>query len=110
ASSIAVAFRAHTREHSQEGSAQHGGCLGFFSRGEMVPEFEQAAFALKSGEVSKPVKTQFGYHIIKVTERTPASESNFETSRSQLPAVVEYRKKIAALKEQLVKFRSDAKV
>jgi len=49
-------------------SGRNGGDLGFFGRGRMVPEFDQAAFNQAEGEISEPIKTQFGYHLLVVTE------------------------------------------
>lgn len=62
-------FVAVAKERSQAPSAPEGGDLGFFGRGQMVPPFEQAAFALQPGEISNVVQTQFGYHLIKVEDR-----------------------------------------
>ncbi|TET69422.1 MAG: hypothetical protein E3J45_01760, partial [Candidatus Zixiibacteriota bacterium] len=60
-----------TRPRPAEPSTNRGGNLGIFGRGRMLPEFEEVAFALPVGELSDPVKTEFGYHIIKVTQHNP---------------------------------------
>jgi parvulin-like peptidyl-prolyl isomerase len=82
-------FTELARRFSQEpGASASGGDLGWFGRGRMVKEFETAAFALKPGEVSAVVKTQFGYHVIRLEERKPAGTKAFaevkEDIRSQL--------------------------
>lgn len=58
-------FSKLAQQYSLDSSRRKGGDLGFFGRGIMVKEFEKAAFSLNKGQVSQPVKTQFGYHIIK---------------------------------------------
>ena len=65
-------------------SKDEGGNLGTFTRGKMVPEFEDAAFSLEVGVVSKPVKTQFGYHLIKVEEKKEGSTTPFEQVKESI--------------------------
>ena len=67
-----------------EGSRDRGGDLDFFGREQMVPEFSEAAFSLEPGQVSDLVKSNFGYHIIKVAEKRPASTRPFEEVRTQI--------------------------
>ncbi len=77
-------FATRAREVSQGPSAQKGGDLGWFKRGQMVAAFEQAAFSLPAGATSKPVRTPFGYHIIRVVERHHIDPNSFEAHEERI--------------------------
>jgi parvulin-like peptidyl-prolyl isomerase len=70
-----------SEESDDSGSKSTGGELNFFKRGQMVPQFEEAAFALKVGEISEPVKTPFGYHVIKVEAKKAFDEAKPDVER-----------------------------
>ncbi len=69
-------------------SAENGGQLGTFGVGEMAPEFEEAAFAMEVGGISEPVETEFGFHIIKVTDKTEATAPTLENSKEQIEGLL----------------------
>ena len=78
-------FEKLAKEYSTDtGSSQNGGDLGFFGKGEMVSEFEDVAFSLEVGKISSPVKTEHGYHIIKVEDKKEAKEANYEDSKEDI--------------------------
>ena len=70
------------------GTKDNGGNLGVFPKGAMVKEFEDAAFVLKPGEMSKPIKTAYGFHIIKVLERFEEEPANLEKSKEQIKEII----------------------
>jgi peptidyl-prolyl cis-trans isomerase D len=83
-------FSKLAKAHSEGPSAPQGGELGWITRGQTVPPFEEVAFALKAGEISEPVRTDFGWHVIRVVERQDARQVPFEEAREQaLTMVVE---------------------
>lgn len=72
-------------EYSQDASnASNGGALGFFERGQMVPEFEEAAFGMQAGEISDPIKTDFGFHIIQVVSLEKGTQAKLEDVSDQI--------------------------
>ena len=73
-----MSFEDAAMKYSVCPSKQVGGALGQFGRGQMVKEFEDAVFSMEVGQISHPVKTQFGYHIIKLTDHTPPGIADFE--------------------------------
>lgn len=85
-------FAEMAKKHSTDGTAQNGGELGFFTKGQMVPEFEKAAFETKPGEISEVIKTQFGFHIVKVNEYVAEKNPVLEEVRDRIAANIEGQK------------------
>ncbi len=79
-----LSFEEAAKNNSKCPSNSKGGDLGYFTRGKMIPEFEKVAFELEEGEISEPVKTQFGYHIIKLVDKKEPSISPLEEVRTEL--------------------------
>lgn len=79
-----LSFADAALEYSTCPSKDHGGELGEFTRGRMVPEFEDAAFSMKPGEISEPVQTQFGYHIIELDSITEPNDVTFDEVKDQV--------------------------
>ncbi len=95
-------FEALAKEFSEDpGSKENGGDLGFFERGRMVKEFEDAAFSLPVGEVSEPIKSQFGYHIIRVEEKKEAKSPEFANVKESVAEDLLKERKASQAKAEL---------
>lgn len=103
-------FAAAAKADSTCPSKEQGGDLGFFGKGQMVPAFEQAAFALQPGEISDVVETQFGYHIIKLTEKKDAEAPKFEEIKEKIAEFLKGQKTQKAVFDHVTKLRAESKV
>ncbi|MCC6809276.1 MAG: peptidylprolyl isomerase [Deltaproteobacteria bacterium] len=103
-------FEDVAKEMSDDVTKNNGGDLGLFSKGRMVPPFEEAAFKMKPGETSGIVETSFGYHIIKVEEHKAARERPLEEVKESIRASLLARKRSDLRRDVLKKIKDEAKV
>jgi peptidyl-prolyl cis-trans isomerase C len=99
-------FAALAKEKSKDPGAAEGGDLGYFTKDQMVPEFAEVAFKMYPGQLSNPVKTQFGWHIIKVEDKRTKQPPEFEKVKDQIEAFLTRK----AQTEFIAKLRQSAKI
>jgi peptidyl-prolyl cis-trans isomerase C len=99
-------FEDIAKQASLDGSKDYGGDLGYFAAEEMVPEFSKAAFGLKVGEISQPVKTDYGWHVIKLEDRKQGGAQPFDQVKAGVKAVL-MRKKV---QDEVTALRKQAKI
>ncbi len=103
-------FSALAKAYSEGPSSEKGGDLGYFSKGQMVKPFEEAAFATPPGQVSEIVKTRFGYHLIEVVDKKPEAQISFKEIKGKLERYLKRKKTQQEIDTHLKKLRKKAKV
>jgi peptidyl-prolyl cis-trans isomerase C len=103
-------FASVARKGSEDASASQGGDLGYFPRGRMLPEFEAAAFALKPGAISEPVRTAVGWHLIYLENRMEAADVTDEQGLDMVRAYLARQKQVQARLQILAQLRSSNRV
>jgi parvulin-like peptidyl-prolyl isomerase len=105
-----LSFEEAAKKYSEDGSASTGGDLGFFRRGMMVKEFEDVAFNTKKGEISKPFKTEFGYHILKVTDKKEEKQLSLEEAKETIKSNLIAEKTDEKINQIIEKHRKNANI
>ena len=104
------AFEAIAREISQDATASTGGDLGYFSRGQMVPQLEKVAFAMEEGQVSQMVESRLGYHLIKVEDKRPPRPIPLEEAEPKIAAYLKRKKLEEGVRDYIEALRAKAKI
>ena len=105
-----IDFAEAAKEYSECPSKQKGGELGMYPKGQMVPEYDAVSFTLKKGEISKPVKTQFGWHIIKMNDKQDAKEAKFDEIKDQVSRELLSQKQRMAYMDKIDAIKENVKV
>ncbi len=103
-------FAELAREESEGPSASQGGSLGTFGRGQMVPGFEEAAFELEEGEISDVVETQFGFHIIQVTNKIESGTTPYAEAQGQIDQYLTQQKRNQAVQDYVAELKEGADI
>jgi len=103
-------FAGLARTKSISPDARNGGDIGYFGRGEMLPEFEEVAFNLKKGETSKVVKSPFGYHILKVTDKKEKRQKTFPEAKEEIEVILRQKQQREALEKWFKGLKDKAKI
>ena len=103
-------FEDTARRKSIDTTAMRGGDLGFFQKGQLVSDFETAAFQMKKGQISDVVKTQFGYHVVKLTDRMEPTLRDFRSVKDVLAERLLKEKRSSAFKVYVEKIKSGTRI
>lgn len=103
-------FEALAREHSDCPTASKGGDLGYFTREQLMPEFTEAAFAMSPGEVSEPVRSNLGWHVIRVEDRLDESSASFDDVRDELEMMLQAEQMQEAAAGFIEQLKADSEI
>ncbi|MFH0764446.1 MAG: peptidyl-prolyl cis-trans isomerase [Candidatus Omnitrophota bacterium] len=101
-----ASFEDLARKHSTDATASRGGDVGYFRRGQVVPDFEKACIKLNVGETSPIIRTQFGYHIIKLTDRKDPGLQNYEEAKGSIENELKRKKRSDLFNKLVLKLKS----